>query len=315
MKRNFILAFATLLAVVLFQTTSLKLQSHIAQPLEGGLSNDPGQTTCVHCHSDITNGIVRNSQFIIKLSPDSAGLTGNANIVTGTSQYTPGCTQWISIELLGANTNGASGGLTPDYGFQFTALKASPNDSMAGTFTKVDFKTSMESSVSSYQPVDYGPVSYMGHKNADTTHVWYFKWTAPDSGSGPVTFYYVGNLGNGDASYNGDSIFIGSVTLSAGTPCISTGISNVSGNIHSVSVYPVPFSQQLNTDMYLNTSGSVSISLLSVEGQTIKELYNNAAAPQGHFSKSFNIGDIAAGIYFVRIQSGTDSKVIKVLKN
>ena len=151
-------------------------------------------------------------------------------------------------------------------------------------------------------------------------NTWYFIWNAPDSSAGPVTFYYTGNLGDNYPIPDqpapplpyGDSTFSGSMTLSPG-PYSSVGIADIAGNIHSVSIYPVPFSQELSAAIYLNTSSTLSLTLLSPEGKTIKELYNDTA-PQGHFSRSFNIGDIAAGIYFVRIQSGADTKVVKVMK-
>jgi len=309
MKRNFTVAALTLLIILIFQTSSFKLESHIVKPLEGGLSGDPNQTNCAHCHSSYGAPTIRNAQFILKISQDSAGLIGNSNIITGSSVYTPGYTQWISIELTGQNTNNAPA--TPDFGFQFTALSA--NDSMAASFTLVDPKTSMETSASSFnQPVLNGPVSYVGHANADTTHIWYFKWTAPDSTAGPVTFYYAGNLGNGDVTSNNDTIFLGSATLNPG-PSSTLGINNLSGNIHSISVYPVPFSNKLNADLYLSAPSDLSVTLLSLEGQSVKELYSGAA-PQGHFSRSFDIADIAAGVYLVRVQSGTDIQVQKVMK-
>ena len=311
MKRKLTLAFATLTIILIFQASSFQLKSDSAQPLYGGLSGDPGQTTCVHCHSDITNGITRNSQFILKIASDSAGLIGNANVITGSSTYTPHCTQWISITLLGLNTN-AMPTYLPKEGFQFTALKA--NDSMAGSFTLVDPRTAMETSANAYQPVLHGPVQYVSHARADSAkRTWYFKWTAPDSVAGPVTFYYTGNLGNGDATYNGDSIFLGQVTLAPGAPCTTNGISDVSGNIHSLSAYPVPFDQTLNTDIYLNTASHLTLTLMSVEGQSVKELYNGSTA-QGQFSRSFETGGLPAGIYLLKVQSGNDVKVIKVLR-
>ena len=300
MKRNFTIVFAALIVFCLFQTSSLKLQSHIAQPAQGGLAGDPGQTTCSHCHNDISNTITRNSQFTIKISQDSAGLSGNTNAIADSGLYTPDYTQWISVELHGAN------GATPVYGFQFTALKA--NDSMAGSFTLVNAKTSIETSASSYQPVLNGPVTYVGHKRADTTRVWYFKWTAPHSGK--VNFYYTGNLGNGDATYNGDSIFEGSVSLNAGLP---SGINNVRANINSASVYPVPFTQTLNAKFDLNTSAEVKIVLMSLDGKLTKELYSGFAS-QGAFNRSFDLNDVEAGVYLVRINSGAESKTIKVIK-
>jgi hypothetical protein len=183
---------------------------------------------------------------------------------------------------------------------------------MAGSFEVVDPKTTTQTSVSSFMPVMYGPVTYMSHRNADSsTHTWYFKWTAPASGS--VTFYYTGNLGNGDGTYNGDSIFVGTATLTPGTSLCTTGLANVPGNIASSNVFPVPFENSLNTDLYLNAPADLTLTLLSMEGQVIRELYKGAAS-QGQFSRSFEIGNVSPGIYLVNIQSGNDSKVVKVLK-
>jgi hypothetical protein len=191
---------------------------------------------------------------------------------------------------------------------------------MAGSFTLVDGNTSMQSSASSINNPAYGPVTYVGHNNPNRIHYiqkWTFVWNAPDSSAGPVTFYYSGNLGNGNLALdvslsNTDSIFVGKVTLNPGV-YNNVGITNVAENISSIAVYPVPFSQELNADLYLNTSSAVTLTLMSIDGQAIKELYNGTA-PQGHFSRLFQIGDVAAGMYFVKVQSGTDSKVVKVLK-
>lgn len=295
MKRSFPIVLGALLALVIFQISSLRLQSHIIRPLTGGLANDPNESSCVSCHQ---YGVFNDpNRIIVRLSNDSAGLANSSSIVSNTSQYTPNYTQWVSVELVGANGN------NPDYGFQFTALK-SANDSMAGSFSLINtHNTSMETDPASVT----GVRNYVGHANASSNKVWVFRWSTPDTGN--VTFYYNGNFGNGDNQTTGDSIFHGSFTLTRGLP---SGISNVS-NIHAVSVYPVPFAQTLNADLYLNASSPLTITLLSMEGQAIKELYSGSAA-QGRFSRSFEIGDISAGVYFVKIQSGNDAKVIKVLK-
>ena len=320
MKRNILVVFATLMAIVLFQTNSFKLQSHIEAPPAGGLANDPHQTNCGACHSNLILPQTRNSQFTLRIAPDSIFLDSASSLVTPSSTYTPNHPNWISLEINGVNTN--SPGDTGWYGFQFTALRA--NDSMAGTFTWVDPNTSKQTNAftqsSGRVQVPAGDtIFYVGHNNPNFLHYiqkWYFVWNAPDSSAGPVTFYYAGNMGNGNRTAdislsNTDSIFLGSTTLAPGK--YATGIADVAGNIHAVSVYPVPFSDRLNTNLYFNSPSIVSITLLSLDGQAIKELYDGNT-PQGHFSRSFEIGGVAAGMYFVRIQSGTDSKIVKVLK-
>ena len=322
MKRKLTIVFATLLAIFIFQISSLTLQSHIVRPLEGGLANDPGQTNCVHCHYTY-NAFARDSQFVLSISLDSAGLSNDSNIITPSHNfYTPHHTQWISINLLGVNTNAAPD--SPYYGFQLTALTA--NDSMAGSFILVDPYTSLQNSATSYNPPVVSATDtiwYVGHANParlHTIHTWYFLWSAPDSSAGPVTFYYTGNLGNGyDISQQpappspyGDSVFTGQVTLYPG-PSFTVGIKTISDNINSVNIYPVPFDQKLNADMYLNASSDLSITLMSLQGQAVSQLYSGKA-PQGHFARSFDIADVAAGIYFVQVRSGTATKVIKVIK-
>ena len=320
MKRNLLIVFATLMAIVLFQTSSFKLQSHIESPPAGGLAGDPHQTSCAACHSTLVASQNKNSQFILRIAPDSAFLNDAGSLVTPSSTYTPNHPNWISLELTGVNTN--TPGDTGWYGFQFTALKA--NDSMAGNFTLLDPFTSLQTNafneLNGRTPVPAGDtIYYVGHNNPNLLHFiqkWYFVWNAPDSSAGPVTFYYAGNMGNGNRTAdislsNTDSIFLGSTTLTPGK--YATGIADVAGNIHAVSVYPVPFSDRLNTNLYFNSPSVVSITLLSLDGQAIKELYDGNT-PQGHFSRSFEIGGVAAGMYFVRIQSGADSKFVKVLK-
>jgi hypothetical protein len=321
MKRNSTIVFATLLVIVLFQISSFRLQSHIEFPPAGGLAGDPHQTNCGACHSTLVAVTNRNSQFILRIAPDSAMLGNPGSIVTGSSSYTPNHPNWVSLELTGVNTNSP-----PDtgwYGFQFTALKA--NDSMAGTFTLVDPHTSRQDNsftqLSGGVAVPAGDtIYYVGHYNPTLQHYiqqWYFIWNAPDSSAGAITFYYAGNMGNGNRQAdislsNTDSIFLGSTTLTPGPPS-TVGIADVAGNIHAVSVYPVPFSNQLNANLYFNTPSNVSIMLMSIDGQAIRDLYDGPT-PQGHFSRSFEIGSVAAGMYFVRIQSGADTKVVKVLK-
>ena len=319
MKRNILTVFVTLMAIVLFQTSSFKLQSHIDSPPSGGLAGDPHQTSCAACHSSRVTQQTRNSQFILRIAHDSASLGDAGSLVTPSSTYTPNHPNWVSLELIGVNTT--SPGDTGWCGFQFTALTA--NDSMAGTFSWVDPNTSRQTNAftqSGRVAVPAGDtIYYVGHRNPNLIHniqKWYFVWNAPDSSAGPVTFYYTGNLGNGNRQAdinlnNTDSIFLGSTTLTPGP--YATGIANVAGNIHAVSVYPVPFSDRLNANLYFNTASTVSITLLSIDGQAIKELYDGNT-PQGHFSRSFEIGGVAAGMYFVRIQSGADSKIVKVLK-
>jgi hypothetical protein len=295
MKRTLAIVSSVLFLLIIFQTSSLRLTSNSAQPPTPGLSNDPGQTTCNHCH--VGNTLIDPGKFTIKLSPDSAGLVGTANVVTSSTQYIPDSTEWVSVELHGTN------GITPKYGFQLTALDSVNN--LAGTFTLTNTaKTSFQNSAATGR-------KYVGHKNANgTTTAWSFKWKAPHSG--PVTLYYAGNIANGDGVENvaGDSVFASSATITAGPVVI--GIADLSP-VTSLSAYPMPFSHTLSLEMSLNNAAPLSISLVSMQGEVVRELYNGDGA-QGKFDKSFDIADIASGVYLLKIGSNSSSRVIKVMK-
>jgi hypothetical protein len=222
---------------------------------------------------------------------------GTANVVTSSTQYIPDSTEWISIELNGTNGN------TPKYGFQLTALDSVNN--LAGTFTLTNTaKTSFQNSVTTGR-------KYVGHKNANgTTTAWSFKWKAPHSG--PVTLYYAGNIANGDGVENvaGDSVFASSATITAGPVVI--GIADLSP-VTTLSAYPMPFSHSLSLDLSLDKAAPLDISLVSIDGAAVRQLYSGDAQ-QGRFIRSFDIKDLAAGVYILKIGSNSSSRVIKVMK-
>ena len=296
MRRNAAVVFSAFFIFFIFQTNSLKLISNSAQPPTPGLSDDPGQTTCNHCHAGTTR--MDATKFTLKLSPDSAGLIGSANVVTASTQYIPDSTQWVSLELNGTN------GSTPKYGFQLTALDSLGN--LAGTFTLTNTtNTSSQFSGATGR-------RYVGHKNASmTTTAWSFKWKAPHTGK--VIFYYCGNIANGDGVeiQPGDSVYAGSSAITAG-PVIN-GISDLTSNISAVSAYPLPLTHDLHLELNLSQSAPLIITLVNMQGEVVHELYKGESV-QGKFSNSFDMSGIASGLYLLNVQSGSSVHMTKVMK-
>ena len=295
MRRNAAVVFSALFIFFIFQTNSLTLISNSAQPPTPGLSDDPGQTTCNHCHAGTTR--MDATKFTIKLSPDSSGLIGSANVVTASTQYIPDSTQWISLELNGTN------GSTPKYGFQLTALDSLGN--LAGTFTLTNTtNTSSQFSGATGR-------RYVGHKNASmTTTAWSFKWKAPHAGK--VIFYYCGNIANGDGVEvaPGDSVYAGSSAITAG---VINAVTELSPKVSSMNAYPMPMTHDLHLDLTLVQTAPLIITLMTMDGRAIDELYNGEGA-QGRFTASFDMKGITTGVYLLRIQSGSSQSMTKVIK-
>lgn len=169
----------------------------------------PGEQTCARsgCHS--TNSAVSTAALLFDTAPANGLASG----------YTPGQTYNL---IVNANSlTPPAGTTTPRYGFSLTAVDGSNNG--VGTFTLTNTNnTSLTTS---------GGKSYVGHKSANTTVAWTFRWTAPGSGTGDVTFYIAANSSNNNNNSLGDNIFIRNVTVSeATTACTGTFTASVNAS-------------------------------------------------------------------------------------
>lgn len=171
-----------------------------SQPPAGN-TGAPGETTCSRsgCHS--TNSAVTTSALVFDTAP-AGGLA---------SGYTPG--QQYNLIVNVNSLTPPAGTTTPKYGFSLTAVDGSNN--AAGTFAITSAATTSLST--------FAGKSYIGHKSANSTAAWVFKWTAPGSGTGDVTFYIAANSSNNNGNSLGDAIYIRNVTIAeAASACNGT---------------------------------------------------------------------------------------------
>ena len=363
-----ILSFLTFMIFVgvLFFTTDIT--SHSAAPPSGS-AGDPGAggATCTQggCHSG--NPIADSSQFTLAM--DTAQFATQTPVFSHISTYIPGKTYYVSF-----TGNSAS---APRFGFQLIAEGV--NTAAAGSFTVTDaMHTQLQSG------------GYMGHKSASSYKTWTFKWTAPATNIGDVTFYCAAMNSNNDGTSNGDVVYnfakvlkpqaalppvaafsasplTGTTTTtfhltdastntptnwnwsfspptiiytggtsatsqnpqlifsSAGTYSVKlkvlnaagrdsltktnyitvtnpNGINDINPYISALDAYPVPMSAQMNVSFDLKESAEMTINLLSIDGSTVKTLYNDKAI-SGAFKHSFDVSDLALGIYILQIKT------------
>ena len=92
------------------------------------------------------------------------------------------------------------------YGFQLTALD--PQGNRAGTFTSSDNRTQLANGNGSFSGRRYIQHSFAGiSPNGANQATWSFKWKAPSTPSGKVTFYAAGNAANGTGTSSSDYIY------------------------------------------------------------------------------------------------------------
>lgn len=92
------------------------------------------------------------------------------------------------------------------YGFQLTALD--PQGNRAGAFTSSDNRTQLANGTGSFSGRRYIQHSYTGiSPNGANQASWTFKWKAPSTPAGKVTFYAAGNAANGTGTSGNDYIY------------------------------------------------------------------------------------------------------------
>ena len=291
MNKKYLLLTVFLVAV--FATLNVtKVNSKITSPPAGN-SNDPSSAqTCARsgCHP----------------SPAQSPPTGDLTLTIGTGNpttplsgftFTPG-----TLYNLAFSFPAIVGATHPFYGFQIVALDAA--NAKAGTMAVTNSATT--------QINTSGTKQYMGHKSANSTHNWAFKWTAPASCGGPVTFYYAYNKCDASATNPSGAegtIYNGSTTIN----CSGTGIADIASLISELNIFPNPISNDFSLSFNLNEANTVSAQLYNLNGELVRELINEKTEV-GHIMQTTDVQALPAGIYLVKLNVGESSITKKIIK-
>lgn len=267
------------------------VNSKIANAPPASAGNPTGNKTCNQsgCHTG-SSVITATNQISIKMSETLGGLSGAPDISTA-STYVPGTTYFMS---LGINVNASA------YGFQI--IGQDNTDAQAGDFVATNTTNTQIMTESGTNK------KYMGHKAAGTTKNWAFKWTAPATNVGPITFYATINQGNGNQDESGDVIYKTAITISPST----VGINEIAG-VNNLRVFPNPISNEFGVTFQNETSRPMNIRLMNLNGEVVKELFDGEVA-EGTVTERFNAEALPQGIYMMQIRSGNQSITQKLFK-
>lgn len=277
------IAFMATTAMVL---TTTRVESKQGNPPAGSVGDPFANATCVNggCHGGALQTVTsQNLTLTIGTSTPTTPLNSSFEYAAGT-QYNIGF-------LINA--------FTGRYGFQIVALDAS--NQQAGTMTVSNAATTKINTLSGRQ--------YMGHLNASSTKNWVFKWTAPAASTGPVTFYYTFATEDGDGDPGSDVIYKSSVTINPA----ATGINDLSSKVGHLKVFPNPITSDFGLTFSAAESMDLTAELYNLNGELVKNLMNENVS-EGAFTRNFNISDLAAGVYMVKLTSGSASVTQKIFK-
>ncbi len=80
--------------------------------------------------------------------------------------------------------------------------------------------------------------------------------------------------------------------------------------INGIKVYPIPAKNKINVEINMKNQGEVTFGLYSMNGKTLKESNTNG---RYLIKQSFDVSDIAPGIYYLRISTGESIQYVKVI--
>jgi hypothetical protein len=283
MKKNITLTLAGLAAIGAMSFEILYGEG------KAGKTGSPGESTCVSCHS----GTPLNS------GPGSVAISSIPSLANG---YIANNTYAVSVTITeSAAPNNAL------FGFGFESLFPSGADAGLLAITNSTLTTIQTATIGSNVRTN---VVQNGLGNVGpNTQIFTFNWTAPPKSSGTVTFYTTGLAADNDASTSGDHVYSDSLTL----------VEDLYGSITekqypeiSLSVYPNPASNYINTKLTVTQACAVSVNLLDINGNIVSKLVSERKI-QGETERSFDVTPYSRGIYFLQIKGDKSLSLEKII--
>ena len=131
--------------------------------------------------------------------------------------------------------------------------------------------------------------------------LWQFDWTAPEAGTGSVTFY-------GAFTVEKPVTKISSYTVQE-----NTGIGIPEYVKHRLGVFPNPADKRIKVSYWADPGNPVSVDLISINGTNMKIL-EGGIAKEGINSFEYDLpSSIASGIYFIRVTAGSELQQFKLI--
>lgn len=184
------------------------------------------------------------------------------------------------------------------FGFELTALDENHNP--AGSFVR----TNNSNTVTSSGSVGGKSRKYISHLSAGSNTTWQFKWKAPATMAGTVTFYGIGNAANGDGGDANDLIYTNTLEFPSDT--------NSSTSISVRSTYLNCCFQASDRSLYINQQhlgNNASLKVFDLSGKLVLE------APVNANNNSIPMGNLTEGIYVVQLVNGQASASAKIFIN
>lgn len=249
---------------------------------DAGLTNAPGESTCVDCHNS---------------SPLDGG-PGTATIDVNnlsTTYYPGGGEVVVNIAVQQKYING--------FGFEITALDDQGNK--AGSFS---VPSGVGAKIITKNGKEYVTHSKPGGSNQ--TASWDIKWTPPATDIGNVTMYASFVSADLDGTNQGDDVYTDSRDLAPD----ATGITKLDAKKWNLEVSPNPSTEGVWMKFINKNQGRVQVNLTDLQGRDLGVIYQSAL-PEGMLFQQYVAlpNGISKGMYFLNVRVGNDQFAKKIL--
>jgi len=243
-----------------------------------GRTGAPGDQTCQNsCHNT----------FALNEGPGSASITSDIPV----EGYTPGETYTITMEV-------AEDGI-PRFGFEALAYGETVEDGV-GTVTLTEpARTQTDAN---------GNREYVTHTQSGITsansNTWTFDWTAPEEGTGNVTFYAAFVAGSGDNGNKQDFVY------TATSPAVEKVATNIRQQTQ-ISFNAYVQAEELIINASQEAPEPVEVRVLSLQGTQVFQRAELAQA--GEWETRISAVNWTPGVYLVQVIKGQKASTQRVL--
>lgn len=147
---------------------------------------------------------------------------------------------------------------------------------------------------------------YVTHTFVNTTgsgsRSWDFQWTAPEAGTGEVTFYGAYNFSNANGQANGDVILLTDTTIIEGH---AVGMNDLA--TMDLSVYPLPATNRL---LVQGLTESSDYEFVDLSGRTVQ---NGRLESMSNPIIDLDRSNVRPGLHLLRLTDSNSEKVIKIM--
>jgi hypothetical protein len=257
---------------------------------KAGRTGAPGETTCTGCH---TGAVLNDGNGSVVISSPDLGVTW---------EYMPGDTYTINVTV---SRVGA-----PLFGFDLVCLTGSTPAQNGGTLVVTNPAETHILNATVSAVVRKNMTHQLNGGLATDTKTFTFEWIAPATNVGNVTFYCTGNAANGNGAKTGDHIYS---TTQVVTPAVGASAEDILGFDRAFNVFPNPANENIFVNYNVAIGERVDFTLTTLDGKSVGPVYTFAGTGNRATSSLVLPADLATGIYFVRMESGTTTSIQKVV--